>query len=208
MSFVAITHLWLHTSCCWNVAGHKAFIRLWKVLSDLLIHLVRNCYSDFKVAFFILHPFLYNLKICMPALVGCIVQIKLAYKQILQVCISCRVALWTNVGDNNPYSVSSRIFSRSTKRSLWRNTILMSINGLIFGDGNSTTSKYQLLLVRSQYQLWFISGKNWSITHSLQELQLFLLASWKKKVFFQVVNLEAVHVSKHIGFGAPLLAVE
>jgi hypothetical protein len=30
----------------------------------------------------------------------------------------------------------------------------------------------------------------------------------KKKVFFEVVNLEAVHMSKHIGFGAPLLAVE
>jgi len=84
----------------------------------------------------------------------------------------------------------------------------MSINGLIFGDGTSTTSKYQLLLVRSQYQLWFISGKNRSITHSLQELQLFSSCILKKKVFFEVVNLEAVHVSKHIGFGAPLLAVE
>jgi hypothetical protein len=28
----------------------------------------------------------------------------------------------------------------------------------------------------------------------------------KKKVFFEVVNLEAMHVSKHIGFGAPSLA--
>ncbi len=97
MSFVAITHLWLRTSCCWNVAGHKEFITLWKVLSDFLIHLVHNCYSDFKVAFFILHPFLYNPKISTPALVGCIVQIKLADKQILQVCITCRVALWRQI---------------------------------------------------------------------------------------------------------------
>jgi hypothetical protein len=96
--------------------------------------------------------------------------------------LSIKASLWiSKPGDPNPYSVSSRIFSRSTKRTLWRNTILMSINGLIFGDGNSTTSKYQLLLVQSQYQLLFISGKNWSITHSLQELQLFLLASWKRR---------------------------
>jgi hypothetical protein len=30
----------------------------------------------------------------------------------------------------------------------------------------------------------------------------------KKKIFFEVINLETMHVNKHIGFNAPLLIAE
>jgi len=45
---------------------------------------------------------------------------------------------------------------------------------------------------------------NKSITHFLQELQLFL----EKEDFLRSYQLETMHVSKHIGFNAPLLATE